>query len=176
MLSEYKKYIKFFLVVLFLSFSFTSVFASTLTLTKIGALDLGGKTYKEWWYTGVNPTFYGAAVKDSTVSIKVAETTYTTTATVAGAWSYAATMAKGDYVMEISSGTEKLSFTLHLGQTMPESASQTSTSATGTPSTGFNQFIGVTFGVGIILLATYLYFSTDDKRKTIFENRMLKED
>ncbi len=176
MLPEYKKYIKFFTVALFLVFTFESTFAATLTLTKIGVLDLGGKTYNEWWYTGTNPTFYGTAAKDSTVSLKIAETTFTTTADVAGNWSYLASMAKGDYAIEISSGTEKLSFTLHLGQTMPDSTSQTSPSAPGTLSTGFNQFIGITFGIGVILLATYLYFSTDNKRKTIFENRMLKED
>lgn len=175
MLSEYKKYIKFFTAVLFLVFTFKSTFASTLTLTKIGTLDLGGKTYKEWWYTGANPTFYGVAASGSTVSLKIAETTFTATIDAAGNWSYPAKMEKGDYAIEISSGTEKLSFTLHLGQTMP-SASQPSGSAPGTPSTGFNQFIGITFGIGIILLATYLYFSTGSKRKTIFENRMLKED
>ena len=176
MLSEYKKYIKFSIALFFLVFAFRSTFASTLTLTKIGALDLGGKTYKEWWYTEVNPTFYGMSANGSTVSIKIGEQTFTTTANATGNWSYPATMAKGDYAIAISSGAESLSFTLHLGQTMPDSTSQTSTSATGTPSTGFNQFLGITFGVGIILLATYLYFSTGSKRKTIFENRMLKED
>lgn len=176
MLSQYKNYIKFFIGVLFILFTFKLTFASTLTLTKIGTLDLGGKTYKEWWYTGTNPTFYGAAAKDSTVSIKIAETAFTATADTVGNWSYAAKMEKGDYAIEISSGAEKLSFTLHLGQALPDSTSQTSGSATSTPSTGFNQFIGITFGIGIILLATYLYFSTGNKRKTIFENRMLKED
>lgn len=175
MLSEYKKYIKFFATLFLVVFTFQSTFASTLTLTKIGALDLGGKTYKEWWYTGINPTFYGVAVKDSTVSLKIAEATFTAKADTIGNWSYPAKMEKGDYAIEISSGTEKLSFTLHLGQMLP-STSQPSGSAPGTPSTGFNQFIGITFGIGIILLATYLYFSTGSKRKTIFENRMLKED
>jgi hypothetical protein len=176
MLSQYKKYIKFLTIIIFLSFAFKPAFAATLTLTKIGALDLGTKVYNEWWYTGINPTFVGAATPGSVVSLKIGDATYTTTTNSAGVWSYPATMAKGDYVIEISSGAEKVPLTLHLGQNVPDSVSQATTSATGTPTTGFNQFVGVTFGVGIILLATYLYFSTDSKRKAIFENRMLKED
>jgi hypothetical protein len=171
MLSEYKKYIKFFIAIFFLTFAFKSAYGATLTLTKIGALDLGGKIYSEWWYTGVNPTFYGTAAAGSSVNIKIAETPFTVTADASGKWSYPATIEKGDYAIVLSSGPETLAFTLHLGQTMP-----TSSSAPAIPTTGFNQFVGITFGVGIILLATYLYFSSDGKRKHIFENRMLKED
>lgn len=174
---EYKKYIKLFSAIICLFFAFRTAFAATLTLTKIGALDLGGKTYSEWWYTGTKPTFVGSAANNATVAIKIGENSSTVTANASGIWTYYAAIDKGDYKITVTSGTETLSFTLHLGQTMPDNAvSQTSVSATGTPSTGFNQFVGITFGFGIILLATYLYFSTDSKKKSIFENRMLKED
>lgn len=175
-----KKYIKFLVPSLFLVLCFSYVFAATLQLHKIGALDLDGKTYKEWWYIGVKPTFVGAAAGGSKVDIKIGDNSYSATADSSGNWSYTSQIDKGDYTIEISSGSEKIAFTLHLGQSVPSNlgteTQQSTEEASSVPATGFNQFVAVTFGVGVILLATYFYFSTDSKKKTIFETRMLKEE
>ena len=180
MISKYEKYIKSFSFVLLLLVMFKYSLASTLQLQKIGALDLGGKTYPEWWYTGTNPVLYGDSVADSKVDIKIGENSYSTTSNDSGAWSYPTVLDKGDYKITISQGVETLSFTLHLGQNVPENVGSTNAestqSATNVPTTGFNQYVALSFGFGVILLATYFYFSTDSKKKSVFENRMIKED
>ena len=159
--------------------AFNYAFATPLELRKIGALDLGGQTYSEWWYTGTNPTFSGIAELGTPVNAKIGESTYTATPDSSGAWSFTTTLEKGDYNIEISQGENKITFLLHLGQAVPSGTltSGSTPSTTGeVPETGFNQYLAMSFGTGVILLATYLYFSTDSRGKTVFESRMLKED
>jgi hypothetical protein len=180
MILKYEKYIKSFAFIFVVVAFVSNSFAATLQLHRIGVLDLGGKTYPEWWYTGVRPTLYGVGANSTNVDIKIGENTYSTTSNSAGAWEYATQIDTGDYNIEISQGSEKLSFTLHLGQSVPEntvaSTQEATQAATNVPTTGFNQYVALSFGMGVILLATYFYFSTDTKKKSVFENRMLKED
>lgn len=161
-----------------LLFSYT--FGGTLSLLKIGALDTGGKTYPEWWYKGPSPVLSGMATVGTDVTIKIGETSVTVKPDTAGAWTYATNLQNGDHVIQISQQPDSISFTLHLGQDMPAgSGTQPSTTQPGAPvvpDTGFNQYVAASFGLGIILLATYFYFSTDSKKKTVFESRVLKED
>jgi len=179
MISKYEKYIKSLVSILLLLTLFRYSFASVLQLNKIGALDLGEKTYPEWWYTGTNPVFYGKAAVSSKVDIKIGDNTFSSTSDTTGAWNYSSTLVAGDYKIVISQGAETLSFTLHLGQSVPAStgstATETTQAATTVPTTGFNQYVALSFGFGVILLATYFYFSSDSKRKAVFETRMIKE-
>ncbi|HPD74044.1 MAG TPA: hypothetical protein P5014_02480 [Patescibacteria group bacterium] len=170
-----------FLVASFLStILFSNVFAASLSLLKIGALDTGGKSYPEWWYVGTGPVLSGMATPGSDVSVKIGENSYTTTPDASGNWSYSATLEKGDYPIEISQSGEKISFTLHMGQDMAATGatqpSDTTPDATAVPETGYNQYVAFSFGIGIILLATYFYFSSDNKKNIVFESRVLKED
>ncbi|MBP7785665.1 hypothetical protein KA062_00130 [Patescibacteria group bacterium] len=170
-----------FLVASFLStILFSNVFAASLSLLKIGALDTGGKSYPEWWYVGTGPVLSGMATPGSDVSVKIGENSYTTTPDASGNWSYSATLEKGDYPIEISQSGEKISFTLHMGQDMAATGatqpSDTTPGATAVPETGYNQYVAFSFGIGIILLATYFYFSSDNKKNIVFESRVLKED
>lgn len=180
MISKLNIFVKYFLPLFLFVFLFSPTsFSAVLQLQKIGTLDLGGNTYSEWWYTGVNPIFYGVGAPNTKVDIKIADSLYSVTSGTNGTWSYASAMEKGDYSVEISQGAEKILFTLHLGQMLPEkipAGTQESTTANGVPSTGFNQYVALSMGAGVILLATYFYFSTDSKKKTVFENRMIKED
>ena len=177
---KYEKYIKSLVSILLLLSMFRYSFAATLQLHKIGALDLGGKTYPEWWYTGTNPVLYGVSGANSKVDIKIGENSYSVTSDASGAWSYLTVLDKGDYTISISQGAETLSLILHLGQNVPENIGSTATestqSATNVPTTGFNQYVALSFSFGVILLATYFYFSTDSKKKSVFENRMIKEE
>lgn len=177
---KYEKYIKSLASILLLLMIFRYSFAATLQLNKIGTLDLGGKTYPEWWYTGTDPILYGKAAVSSNVDIKIGENAFSTTSDAAGDWNYASTLTAGDYKIDITQGAEKLSFTLHLGQNVPANVGSTATeatqAATTVPTTGFNQYVALSFSFGVILLATYFYFSSDSKRKSVFETRMIKED
>jgi len=149
--------IKGTLLVTILSVSFsTFVFSASLSLTKIGSL--------------------GTAADGSQVSVKVGETTNAVNVT-SGAWSYDFTGENKDYNIEISQGSEKISFVLHLGQTLPNNVTAgSSPQSEGVPETGYNQIIAISLGVGIVLLASYFYFWGDSKKKTVFEARMIRED
>ncbi|HOD01617.1 MAG TPA: hypothetical protein PKH50_02780 [bacterium] len=181
-LIEYmKNLIKFFrfifpcvLVVLFFEYSFAAV----LTLQRIGALNTGGKSYADWWYTGPSPVLSGTAKAGENISIKIGEDSFSVTPDSSGNWSYATSLEKGDYPIQITQGEEKIAFTLHFGQSMPSGTTQSGSqpeSTSSVPDTGFNQYVALTFGIGIILFATYLYFLTDSKKKSVFESRVLKE-
>lgn len=155
-------------------------YSATLQLTKIGALDLGGKMYSEWWYTGINPTFYGKAAANSEVSLKIVDNTFKTNSNGSGDWSYYAALENGDYSVVISQGSENISFKLHLGQNLPANigsgTSQATSSGTTVPDTGYNQIVALSFGLGIILLSSYLYVWGGGNKSAIFEKRIIKED
>jgi hypothetical protein len=172
----HKSLVTFSIAVLLFSYTF----AGNLSLLKIGTLDTGGKTYPEWWYKGASPVLSGMASVGTDVTIRIGETSVTSTPDASGAWTYATNLENGDYVIQITQEPDTISFTLHLGQDMNAGATtQPSTTQPGdpvVPDTGFNQYVAASFGMGIILLSTYFYFSTDNKKKTVFESRVLKED
>jgi hypothetical protein len=124
-----------------------------LQLSTIGALDLGGKTYNEWWYTGVNPSFVGSAAANSDVKVTVDTTTYDAKADASGKWSVNTTVAAGDHSVSVVGDGTTYSFKLHLGQSMPSG-----TGVSTVPDTGSNQFVSIMFSLGVLLLASYFYF------------------
>lgn len=168
-------------LVTYLVLSFTQVFAAPFAVTKIGALDLGGKTYPEWWYTAVNPTFYGTGEENSEVTVQIGEDSYKTNTDGSGNWSYYAALASGDYDIKVTQGGNSYSFMLHLGQGLPANlggsqSSQSTQSTSSVPTTGYNQIAAIGFGVGLALLASYFYISGDVDRKALFEKRVINED
>jgi len=167
---------KVFLMLLLMTVVFFSYsFAATLQVTKIGNLDLAGKVYTQWWYTGTNPILYGVASPNSEVTITIGQNNYKTNSDSQGNWTYSASLSAGDYDLTFSQASEKISFKLHLGQDLPQNIdSQTQQSTT--PNTGYNQMVSLGMGIGILLLATYFYVSGDPRRKSVFEAKILKED
>jgi hypothetical protein len=167
------------LFITFLAFPLSNSFGASLQLTKIGALDLGGKMYNEWWYTGTYPTFFGTAEEDSTVTIVLNDDSYSVSANSSGDWSYPTGLPAGDHSVTISQGGDQIAFTLHLGQDLPSDLggdTSTTTQSTGSvPDTGIDQIAAMLFGTGIIMLAAYFYFWGDTRKHTVFEQRMLKE-
>ncbi len=180
MLKKLFKSIKYllpcFYLVLFTSFSFSAV----LELQKIGALETAGKVYPEWWYTGTSPILSGVAETGTNVTVIINEDSNSVTPDASGVWSFATQLETGDHNISISQGANKIDFILHLGQTMPQNTGTTTTGSepgtAGIPETGFNQYVALSFGLGIILLATYFYFATDTNKKKVFETRVIKED
>ena len=151
-------------------------FGATLQLNRIGSLDLGGNMYGEWWYSGSKPTLYGTAENSSAVTVKVDSVEATTNADGSGNWTYYLDKDAGDYVIEIVQGAETISFTLHLGQSLPDGSVESTEATSSVPTTGFDQYMALMFGVGVILLATYFYISGDSNKKAVFETRIIKED
>ena len=160
----------------FFSF-FSNVFSATLSLTKIGSLDTAGKNYPEWWYTQTSAVLSGTAAEGSQVAVKVGDAVNNVNVE-SGTWSYTLAGESKDYNIEISQGTEKIVFVLHLGQVIPNTVSADSSpqNSNGVPETGYNQVVAISLGVGIVLLASYFYFWGDLKKKPVFEARMIRED
>lgn len=135
------------------------VFSATLTLDNISALSTGGNVYNEWWYTGTSPTLSGTVEEGASVQVTVDGEEYA--ATVDGtSWAFwSDKFASGDFAIEITSGDESLSFTLHLGQTMSGTASETTVSegTSSVPATGSNQLIALTSGATLFALAWYFW-------------------
>jgi hypothetical protein len=174
------KYILSSLILFSLSFLFlVNVYAADFALTRIGALDTGGAMYSDWWYTGVNPTLSGTGEADATITVTVADSSFETTVDGDGNWSIALSLAAGDYAVQLSeSAGGSYSFNLHLGQALPADLGSTSeaSESTGTvPQTGFNQIIGITMSVGVLLLGFYLYVWGNPKVQAAIEKRLIKD-
>lgn len=159
--------------------------AATLSLTKIGAMDTGGKNYSEWWYTVENPSLSGTATKDTDVTIKVDDKSGTAKADGSGNWTYSTATALGDHTVSISSGSEKYDFKLHITKELPSNlggTSQSTASGAGNgtgngnavPSTGLDQAVALGLGLGLTLLATYMYISGDNSDKVAIEKKIVE--
>jgi hypothetical protein len=171
-----------FILSFLVAISFLSSKTLALELTSIGALDTSGKTYTEWWYTGLTPLIKGTATAGASVSWTVGEKTGSTAADSAGIWSFTpGTLEAKDYPVSIKSEGKTVSFTLHAGQIMPAG---TGTAATGTqvtqtggtgapvPETGSNQLIGVLFTLIAVLSSFHIYFTGRERAINYFEHRV----
>ena len=152
--------------------------AATLTLEKIGALSTGGKMYSEWWYTGQNPTLSGKADPDVEVTVKVDDKSYVFDSDASGNWSVTPTnLTNGDRKVSITTDEGgAYSFTLHVGQNLPEnlvgtggSATQATTSA---PTTGSNQLLGILLATFAFITAYFLY---NRNLKPSFEKNIIRK-
>ena len=153
-------------LLLFLLLSRVAHAATTTLLTTIGVMDLGGKTYSEWWYTGINPTLAGTAGSGSKVTITIDDKGNEVTAGSSGAWSYTpTTLTAGDHKISITSGSDTYAFTLHAGQALPESSTSaaTSTASPEVPTTGSNMLFGLLFGTASIGMALYFFLTGSRK-------------
>jgi hypothetical protein len=171
-----KKYLTF-LFSLFISTLFIQSFA--LSLTKIGVLETNGNKYADWYYSGTYPTLFGKATANQPVTVKLNDKTYTANASASGDWNYPTGLGAGNHTVELSQGTEKLNFTLHLGQAMPSVTTTTASTApqptASVPNTGVDQIGALMFGSGAIMLAAYLYFWGDNSKLIAFEQKILKD-
>ncbi|HLD51099.1 hypothetical protein A3K34_01755 [candidate division WWE3 bacterium RIFOXYC1_FULL_40_10] len=173
-----KKLLSLILSLILLAYPVVHTFAADFALTKIGAMDLGGKMYSEWWYTGTFPTFFGTGTPDATIVLTMQGDSYQTKVNSSGDWSYSTNLPKGDFPIELVQDTQKISFTLHLGQSVPTTTPATTTTPETTstvPDTGIDQIASIAFASGIILLAGYFYFWGDTRRHTSFEQKIIKD-
>jgi hypothetical protein len=152
------------------------IYAATLTLTKIGSLDTTGKTYSEWWYSGVRPLLEGKVEASKTVTIKVDDKVETTKADIEGNWTYRLLYDQGDYNVTITSDSESINFKLYLGQGLPGITTET-TQSTGpaVPTTGIEQTVALSLGAGFSLLALYFYFYESNRKHKAFEKNIVSE-
>jgi hypothetical protein len=157
-------------------------FAADFQLSHIGSLATAGSRYSHWWYTGTNPMLKGTGTADSGVEITFGDMTYSTTVDASGNWSYAVPAEQGDYAVSLMHAGASYDFTLHLGQELPENVGEfvsetpEATQSTGAvPETGFDQFIGVTLGLGVLLLGSYFYFWGNGKKNFSLERRFIRE-
>lgn len=150
------------------------VYAGTLTLDQIGALSTNGKMYSEWWYTGTNPVLSGKDSSNSKITITIDNVSYNVKADSSGNWLYSpTTISSGDHKISIVSGGGNISFTLHAGQNLPSSSTQSTQSTAVVPNTGSNEFFGI---LAFSLFAGFcMYMYRRNYVKTDFEKDVLKD-
>jgi hypothetical protein len=122
--------------------------AASLTLTKIGSLEVGGKKISgQWTYTSTNPTLYGTAPAGARVTINIDGTDAAEVADESGNWHhYSEKLTNGNHQITISIDGESFSFSLYIGTGSPE----------GTASAGTNP-VPIT---GSSSLLTYIVISS----------------
>lgn len=154
---------------------FSKALAADFAVTHIGALDLGGKRYTEWWYSVENPTLRGTAEDDADVTIKINDESDEVTADGSGNWIYPTQTPKGDYTITVSASNGSYTFQLHTGQNMPASTTGSTSETTGSavPQTGFNQLYTIFISL-VLISAGYAIFSGNSVKKE-FEKAFVKE-
>ncbi len=113
----------------------SSVYADTLVLTNIGAMDTQGKKFNQWWYEPQQVVLKGVGSKGANIDITVDGAFQTIHSSVdTGQWSYnLGSLSIADHSITVSSGTESYSFILTIGSSPPPSANSTKG---GLPQTG----------------------------------------
>lgn len=117
------------LVVLVILFASAVGQALALTIDTIGTTEVPDGTTTSWYYTGSNPTFTGTAAPSAAVTINIDDASFTTTANSSGAWTYTPTILNESvtYLIELTSGTDSISFDLDI--TAADSDTDTSTAS-----------------------------------------------
>ncbi len=101
----------FVLLFLVLTLARTS-FAAEFKVWRIGSLNTGGKLYKIWYYTGVNPILSGTTSDGSNVDIYIDDTVQTVRAEDNGNWLYKTQLKNGTHTITISSESNSYTFKL----------------------------------------------------------------
>ncbi len=141
------------LLSLFVVFS-SSVYADTLILQKIGALNTQGKKYNRWYYEPQKVIFSGVASKGANVDVTLDGQFTTVKGSVAdGTWTFdpGHDLQKADHSVIVASGDESYHFILTVGSAASDSAQMGQNGVL--PETGY---MFPLIGVGI--LASYLIF------------------
>jgi hypothetical protein len=97
------------------------VFAETLTLTHIGAMETKGAKYNQWWYEPQQVKLKGTGSKGANIDITVDGKFNTIKSNIEdGTWSYdLGNMPVADHNIIIGSGEESYSFILTIGSSKP---------------------------------------------------------
>lgn len=103
--------------------------ASGFQLKYIGGLNTQGVAYSEWWYSTENPSLSGITTAGDSVSVTIDGTAGSATVDGSGNWSYSPTsLTAGDHTVAITGGAGSMSFTLHIGSSIPTNVTAPSTS------------------------------------------------
>jgi len=110
----------------------SQVVASGFQLTSIGSVDTTGLQYSEWWYQSPNPTLSGVTSSGGTVEVSVNGSVATVTADGNGEWTTTTSTPEGDHTITLTSNGSVITFTLHIGQTMPDNIATASGTGSST--------------------------------------------
>lgn len=128
----HKSFVLFLTISLFLV---QSVFAESLTLTHIGAMETKGKKFNQWWYEPQQVILKGVGSKAANIDITVDGKFNTIRSNVNdGTWTYnLGILPVADHNIIIGSGEESYSFVLTIGSKPP---ADMATTKGGLPETG----------------------------------------
>lgn len=114
------------LIAFFLTFLMpASVMAEDFAITKIGAMDVNGKYYNQWWYEPTKLTLQGTGSRGANVDIYIDGLVKTIKVSESdGQWKYAhdGELEKKDHSVKVASGDREFNFTLTIGSSsVPDS-------------------------------------------------------
>lgn len=147
------KYASFLTVLFLLLFITLPVFADSLVLTHIGAMETRGVKYNQWWYEPQQVKLKGTGSKGANIDITIDGKLETIKVDITeGKWIYdLGTLAVADHSVVVGSGGDLYSFILTVGSTKPADMSGTKG---GLPEAG--QMIPLLIVIGAAgLLITY---------------------
>lgn len=144
------------LLISFLLFFPSNISASGFQLKTVGTLNVDGVTYHHLWYTNGNVTFTGTALENAQVTATIDGASVTLTADSSGNWSYSTALLEGDHEIGFTSNESTISFTLTVGEEIPEGVgalpvAETPTVGTVTP-TALLLFSGISLILSPLLL------------------------
>jgi len=115
----------FLMLFLFTFILVSPTFAEDFSLKKIGTLDVNGKYYSHWWFSGTKPVFEGTGSRGANIDVTIDSDFKTVKAsTTDGSWKFTpeGNLEKKDHSVTIASGNDKISFVLTIGSDMPADA------------------------------------------------------
>ncbi len=131
-----------------------AVFAQDLTLTNIGVLSTIGVDYSNVIYSGAIPNLQGTASPSAVVYIKIKTSTdATVAASPSGTWQFKpGVLDKGVSAVEITSGTQTLTFSIEFNATAAATPTATPTATPATselPAAGIWEYYLPIIGMGL---------------------------
>lgn len=144
----------------------SNVFAETFALTKIGSIDLNGKTYTHFWFEPTNLTLEGTGSRGANIDVTIDGVMQTIKAsTENGTWKYthSSLLEKKDHSVTIGSGDQSISFTLTIGATEVPADAQTSSASGGISTLPTTGNLLPTLGI-LGVVGTLLYFGFRERK------------
>jgi len=125
-------------------FSFLFLFlsqarAEEFSLKKIGTLNVNGKYYSHWWFSGTKPVFEGTGSRGANIDVTIDSNFKTVKASAAdGSWTFTpeTDLEKKDHTVTVASGSDKISFILTIGSDQVPADANSQGNLTELPQTG----------------------------------------
>lgn len=147
-----KKILPVLIALIFVFLAAKSVFATYLSLTRIGTLSTAGIVKTTWSISGELPDFSGTATPGAMVAITTNAVTATTSTGLSGVWIYKPNnIVGGTNSVSIASGNESIAFLLNYVPVVTPTPTILTATVSALPETGGETWPLIVVGAGIMV-------------------------